>query len=74
MPIPGGLSSSPRDQFYALRRSEALALRWEDVDLNAGTLRVSGLEMTMNTYGHVSLDDKRAALDKINDALSDALD
>jgi integrase len=27
----------------------------------------SGLEMTMNVYSHVSLDDKKAALDKLGD-------
>jgi integrase len=31
----------------------------------------STLEMTMNTYAHVSLDDKRAALGKINDLLTE---
>ncbi len=27
----------------------------------------STLEMTMNVYGHVTLDDKRAALDKLGE-------
>ena len=27
----------------------------------------STIEMTMNVYGHVSLDEKRAALDKVAD-------
>ncbi|WP_162794400.1 tyrosine-type recombinase/integrase [Nocardioides houyundeii] len=30
----------------------------------------STLEMTMNVYGHVSLDEKRAALDKVGDLFS----
>ena len=31
----------------------------------------SGLEMTMNVYGHVSLEDKRAAVDRMADAFED---
>ena len=31
----------------------------------------STLEMTMNVYGHVTLDDQRAALDQLNDLLDD---
>jgi integrase len=31
----------------------------------------SGLEMTMNVYAHVTLDDKRAALDKLGDLLEE---
>ncbi len=31
----------------------------------------STLEMTMTVYGHVSLDDKRAALDQFGDLLDD---
>jgi integrase len=26
--------------FYGLRRGEALGLRWEDIDLDAGTIRI----------------------------------
>ena len=32
----------------------------------------SGLEMTMNVYAHVTLDDKRQALDRFGDLLGDA--
>jgi hypothetical protein len=31
----------------------------------------SALEMTMNVYAHVTLDDKRAALDKLGAALEE---
>jgi len=31
----------------------------------------SGLEMTMNVYAHVTLDDKRTALDKLGDLLEE---
>jgi hypothetical protein len=30
------------------------------------------MEMTMNVYGHVSLDNQRAALDLLNDRIADA--
>lgn len=32
----------------------------------------SGLEMTMNVYGHVTLDDKRAALDRLGDLFNES--
>lgn len=34
----------------------------------------SGIEMTMNVYGHVTLDTQRAALDLLNDRMTDAED
>lgn len=34
----------------------------------------STLEMTMDVYGHVTLDDKRAALDRFGDLLSEESD
>ncbi|RAO14602.1 hypothetical protein MED15_04250 [Micromonospora noduli] len=34
----------------------------------------STLEMTMTVYGHVSLDDKRAALDQLGGLLDDGVE
>jgi integrase len=68
-----------------LRRGEALALRWSDVDLAAGVLRVrvngvplkvvsevlghASIGITGDIYGHVSPDVSRDALARPSEAL-----
>lgn len=54
-----------------MRRGEALAVRWADVDLDAGTIAVLGSlqwvgnQLQQERYGHVNLDDQREAPDQI---------